>query len=77
MVELMRASYIESPFQLALIDEFERDYSEEKAVTWYTRDTPLYRMVNKAIRAQDVTILYKMRTFIYISGHLLFNGSAL
>jgi tetratricopeptide (TPR) repeat protein len=64
MLELIRTSYIDNPSQCELLDEFERDYSAEKAVNWYSRDSPLYRTINKAIRIQDVMTLYKMRTFI-------------
>jgi hypothetical protein len=64
ILDLLCTSYINNPSQLELLDEFERDYSEEKAITWYSRDSPLYRMVNRAIRIRDTMTLYKTRTFI-------------
>ncbi|CAF2983911.1 unnamed protein product, partial [Rotaria sp. Silwood2] len=46
------------------INEFESKYIPSNAVKWYTRDTFLYRLLNKALRTEDVTSLYVFRTFI-------------
>ncbi|CAF1147703.1 unnamed protein product [Didymodactylos carnosus] len=63
--------------ELKIIEEFQQNYLPDKthnrsrvcfqssqAITWYTRDCFLYRMLNKALRAQDVDVLYKLRFFI-------------
>jgi len=44
-----------------LIDEFEQTYEPTRAVSWLTRDTPLIRFVNKALREQDINILFPLR----------------
>ncbi|CAF4981223.1 unnamed protein product, partial [Rotaria sp. Silwood1] len=64
LVEYCRTIYADNPFQLAMINEFECDYQENKAIWWYTRDSFLYKMINKALRIQHVETLYNMRTFI-------------
>lgn len=33
---------------LAALDEFEKTHTAENAIQWYTRDTCLYRIMNKA-----------------------------
>lgn len=64
LVEYCRAVYADKPSQLALIDEFEHNYDENRAIQWYTRDTFLYKLVNEALRTLHVETLYNMRTFI-------------
>ncbi|CAF1009612.1 unnamed protein product [Didymodactylos carnosus] len=50
--------------QLKNIKEFEEAYEPSKAIWWYTRDCFLYRILNKALRIQDIEILYRLRFFI-------------
>lgn len=64
LVEYCRAVYAENPSQLAMIDEFALTYEGKKAIWWYTRDTFLYKLMNKALRTRHVETLYRMRTFI-------------
>jgi hypothetical protein len=44
--------------------EFERSYSREKAIEWYTDDCFLYKLLNKALRTEDIELLYTFRFFI-------------
>jgi tetratricopeptide (TPR) repeat protein len=46
------------------VDEFEAYYDASNAIFWYTRDTFLYRLLNKALREQDIDTLYSLRYFI-------------
>jgi len=48
----------------ANIDEFEHNYDRTKAIWWYTRDSFLYKMVNKALKSLDIDTLYEIRMFI-------------
>jgi tetratricopeptide (TPR) repeat protein len=59
-----RRYYRDNPYQLAIILEFENNYDPSQVITWYTRDTFLYRMVNKALRTQDHLTVYAFRLFI-------------
>ncbi|CAF3548501.1 unnamed protein product [Rotaria socialis] len=59
-----RKYYTDNPQQLAYISEFENTYDPSEAITWYTRNTFLYRMVNKALRTQDHLVVYAFRLFI-------------
>ncbi|CAF2933703.1 unnamed protein product [Rotaria sp. Silwood2] len=49
---------------LETIEQFETYYEANNAIFWYTRDTFLYRILNKAWREEDVKTLYSMRYFI-------------
>lgn len=50
--------------QLKIIEEFEKTYPTRNALWWYTRDSCLYRMLNKALRFRDIDTLITFRTFI-------------
>ncbi|CAM4744774.1 unnamed protein product [Rotaria magnacalcarata] len=64
LIELCRKSYANNPRQIEIIKEFEQTYNAEKAIWWYTRDSCLYRMMNKALCAQDFDKLFAFRFFI-------------
>ncbi|CAF1604356.1 unnamed protein product, partial [Didymodactylos carnosus] len=44
--------------------EFEDEYDPEKAIWWYTRESCLYRLLNKALREQDFDIIFSLRVLI-------------
>lgn len=46
------------------INDFEKNYEDEYAVWWYTRDIFLFRKLNKALRLQDIDWLFHFRFFI-------------
>ena len=64
LVEYCRKIYATNPGQLAVIDELERNYNASKAIWWYTKDSFLYKLINKALRTRDMEPLYNMRTLI-------------
>ena len=64
MIELCRHYYRGDTKQLKLIDEFERDYRPEEAIRWYTRESFVYKLVNKALRTEDTDQLHTFRFFI-------------
>ncbi|CAF3979898.1 unnamed protein product, partial [Rotaria sordida] len=64
MIEYCRQKYADNKSYLNMIDEFKDYYNKCNAINWYTRDTFLYRLINKALRDQDVDTLYSIRYFI-------------
>ncbi len=44
--------------ELKIIDEFEKDYAPEFSLWWYTRESFLYRSLNKALRIQNIDLLF-------------------
>jgi len=49
---------------LSKIDEFELNYCSEEAILWYTRDTFVHRIVNKALSSKNAQMINKCRFLI-------------
>ncbi|CAF4350976.1 unnamed protein product, partial [Didymodactylos carnosus] len=56
--------YRDNDKELEKINDFRLYYSSDAAVSWYTRDSFVYRVVNKALRTQDIDIIFKFRFYI-------------
>ncbi|CAF0746347.1 unnamed protein product [Adineta ricciae] len=56
--------YKDNPTELNIIDEFKRTYSSNRAIWWFTRECFLYRLINKALRVQNIDLLYLLRFVI-------------
>lgn len=50
--------------ELKNIDEFRKDYSYENAIQWYTDECFLYKLLNKALRTENIQLIYSFRFFI-------------
>lgn len=64
MMEFCRKKCAQNKSDINTIEEFEEYYEASNAVFWYTRDTFLYRLLNQALREQDIDTLYALRYFI-------------
>ena len=64
MVSKCRDYYRRNNKELTNVDDFERNYKASDAIVWYTKDCFLYRLVNKALRTEDVEALYDFRFYI-------------
>ncbi|CAF3832818.1 unnamed protein product [Rotaria sp. Silwood1] len=64
LVNFCQDHYAGNNSELKIIDEFEQKYPEPSDIWWYTRECFLYRMVNKALRTQDIEVIMKMGFFI-------------
>ena len=64
MIDICRHYYRGNEKELKYIDEFKRTYKEEDAIYWYTKQTFVYRLVNKALRTEDIEALIILRFFI-------------
>ncbi|CAF1058414.1 unnamed protein product [Adineta ricciae] len=60
-----RAYYENNPGVIRHIDKFAQTYKAENAILEYTRDSFLYRIVNHALRTQDIATIRKFSPFIY------------
>ncbi|CAF3452896.1 unnamed protein product, partial [Rotaria sp. Silwood2] len=47
-----------------LLNEFEQTYESNRAIWWYTRDCFLYRMLNRALRQQNIKAIFLFGFFI-------------
>ena len=64
MIQFCRAQNTHNKIGLDLIDRFEKEYQPNRAIWWYSLDSFLYRMLNRALHIQDIDVLYHYRTFI-------------
>ncbi|CAF1495029.1 unnamed protein product [Adineta ricciae] len=62
--ELISLSKQEYKSDLSIIYDFEENYSSDRALWWYTRESFLYQQLNKALRTQNIDLLFLFRFFI-------------
>ena len=64
IIKFFRQTCAGNDADINVVDEFEEYYDPINAIFWYTRDTFLYRLLNRALREQDTDTLYSLRYFI-------------
>jgi tetratricopeptide (TPR) repeat protein len=64
LIDICKSNYEGNDEEMAIIDEFEKNYKAENAIWWYTREACFYRMMNKALRVQNYDVLFALRFFI-------------
>ena len=64
LVQRCRDEYKGNKVEERRIDEFKRTYTPETSIEWYTKDCFVYRILNKALRVQDIDVLVALRFFI-------------
>ncbi len=64
LISLFKQYYQKNSLPLNMIQEFEREYSSDRALWWYTRDIFLYQMLNEALRMQNIHLLFLFRFII-------------
>lgn len=63
-IEEAKHLYHDNKYKSREIDQFGREYRSQDAIKWYTRDSFVYRLVNKALRTRDIYLIFKFRFFI-------------
>ncbi len=64
-LQLCEEEYKDNKSELAVIHEFEQNYNAGKVLRWYTRQSFLFRILNKALRIQNIDVLFLFRFFIF------------
>ncbi len=64
LITLCNHEYQNNGVQLSLIREFDNEYTSDQALWWYIRDSFLYRMLNKALRVQNIDLLILFHSLI-------------
>ena len=64
LVELCKNEYKSDAAEQKKIDQFEKEYSPQRAIYWYTGDSFLYRMLNRALRNFNIYQLFLFRFLI-------------
>jgi len=50
--------------ELKHVDEIQKNYRNQTPIWWYTRETFLYKILNKALRLMDIDIILQMGFFV-------------
>ncbi|CAF1073745.1 unnamed protein product [Rotaria sp. Silwood1] len=61
---LCQNEYKDNEIELNIIHEFEKYYSAKQSLSWYTRKSFIYRILNKALLIQNIDLLFTLRFFI-------------
>ncbi|CAF3012777.1 unnamed protein product [Rotaria sp. Silwood2] len=64
MIEYCRQENVDNKVALDFTEYFKQNYQSDRAIWWYSLDSFLYRMLNRALHVQDVDVLYHFRVFI-------------
>jgi tetratricopeptide (TPR) repeat protein len=64
LVQLCKENYKDNTDELKVLDEFDQTYTSSDAIRWYTRECCIYKLLNKALRFQDITMLVLFRFLI-------------
>lgn len=64
MINICRQYYQGNEHELKVIKQFEKSYTKDDCIHWYTQETFVYKMVNKALRTGDIEQLYLFRFYV-------------
>ena len=64
LISICRQEYQGNISYLNQLHEFQYDYSSNKVLWWYTRDSFFYKVLNKALRVQNIEILFLFRSYV-------------
>jgi hypothetical protein len=64
MVDTCQQYYRGNTKELKLIQHFQHEYRSEEAIRWYSKQSFVYKLINKALRSEDIDQLYTFRFFI-------------
>jgi tetratricopeptide (TPR) repeat protein len=67
-IEQCRIHFARNPATLKQIDDFEADYTPEKALYYYSRDGFVYRLINRELRKQTIDGIINFR-FMLVDIH--------
>ncbi|CAF3825387.1 unnamed protein product [Rotaria sp. Silwood1] len=62
---LCRNQYKGNKFLLNILHEFQKNYTSNSAIWWFTRDTFISQILNKALRTQNIELIFLLRFFIH------------
>ncbi|CAF1285428.1 unnamed protein product [Rotaria sordida] len=64
MIQICKEYYRGNTKELKLIYDFEQNYQSKDAIRWYSKQSFIYKLINKALRIEDIDLLYIFRFFI-------------
>ncbi|CAF1140135.1 unnamed protein product [Adineta steineri] len=60
----LRHYYQDRQSELKILDEFERTYTSNTAIYWYTRNTFFFHLLNRALRQKNIEVIFLFSFFI-------------
>ncbi|CAF1273675.1 unnamed protein product [Adineta steineri] len=64
LVDFCLREYQNNNRELNNIHDFQKDYSPDRSIWWYTKDSFVYKLLNKALRVQDIHLIFLFRFFL-------------
>ncbi|CAF3416903.1 unnamed protein product [Rotaria socialis] len=64
LIELSGKENEGNKVELKLTKEFQKEYTLDRAIWWYTRESFVYRLLNKALRVRNIEMVFLMRHVI-------------
>lgn len=64
LLQFARIHYADNVEEMKNIDEFERDSLQTNVLSWYTRNSFIRKILQRAFRTQEIDLLYEMRFVI-------------
>ncbi|CAF4138303.1 unnamed protein product, partial [Adineta steineri] len=65
LISLCENEYDGNNTELNNLREFQQDYSPDKVLWWYTKESFFYKVLNAALRTQNIHMMFLFRSFIY------------
>ncbi|CAF2055832.1 unnamed protein product [Rotaria magnacalcarata] len=56
--------YRNNQTELEKMQKFRKSYTHDQAISWYAHECFLYKLLNQALRTEDIQLLYSFRFFI-------------
>jgi tetratricopeptide (TPR) repeat protein len=63
VIDCVHTKLTDNDATLRAVDQFNQDYNSSSPIWWYTKESFLYSLLNKALRAKDNDAIVKMRYF--------------
>lgn len=64
LIAICQRQYKGNKIELECLERFKTEYKAEDAISWYTKESFVYRMLNKALRVQNIELLTLFKFFI-------------
>jgi len=65
LITLYQNAYQGNNNELKNLKEFQQNYSSEKALCWYTRESFFYQTINAALRTKNIHMMFLLRSYIF------------
>ncbi|CAF1233983.1 unnamed protein product [Rotaria sp. Silwood1] len=75
MINACRKQYKGNTSRTEQIEKFSSEYNPNKAVEWYCQDSFVYRLLNRALRTENIDIIYEFRKTYVIAEEFVDSGT--